>query len=97
MALPSRVVVSLLEALEQLDNIMPGLTSDNTFLYAPEIKFYDTRYPVSRSMETVVPRFYVAGDASGHCRGIVYSALTGLIAAEAIRRGEGGPTAGPST
>ena len=96
MALPSRVVVSLLEALEQLNNIMPGLTSDNTFLYAPEIKFYDTRYSVSRSMETAVPRFYVAGDASGHCRGIVYSALTGLIAAEAIRRGECGPTADPS-
>jgi len=89
MALPSRVVVNLLEALEQLDNIMPGLTSDNTFLYAPEIKFYDTRYPVSQSMETEIPRFYVAGDASGHCRGIVYSALTGLIAAEAIRRSEG--------
>jgi uncharacterized FAD-dependent dehydrogenase len=96
MALPSRVVVSLLEALEQLDNIMPGLTSDNTFLYAPEIKFYDTRYPVSQSMETAVPRFYVAGDASGHCRGIVYSALTGLIAAEGIRRGEGESTGGSS-
>lgn len=89
MALPDRIVVNLLEGLDQLDNIMPGLTADNTFLYAPEIKFYDTRYPVSRTMETVIPRFFVAGDASGHCRGIVYSALTGLIAAEAIREREG--------
>ncbi len=89
MALPDRVMVNLLEGLDQLNNIIPGLTSDNTLLYAPEIKFYDTRYPVDRSMETAVPRFYVAGDASGHCRGIVYSALTGLVAAEAIRRREG--------
>lgn len=88
MALPDRVAVNLLEGLDQLDNIMPGLTADNTFLYVPEIKFYDTRYPVSSSMETAVPGFYVAGDASGHCRGIVYSALTGLIAAEAIRKHE---------
>lgn len=88
MALPDRVAVNLLEGLDQLDNIMPGLTADNTFLYVPEIKFYDTRYPVSSSMETAVPGFYVAGDASGHCRGIVYSALTGLIAAEAIRKRE---------
>jgi hypothetical protein len=89
MALPSRVVINLLEGLEQLDKILPGLTADNTFLYAPEIKFYDTRYPVTRSMETIVPGFYVVGDASGHCRGIVYSALTGLIAAEGIREREG--------
>ena len=88
MALPDRVAVNLLEGLNQLDNIMPGLTADNTFLYVPEIKFYDTRYPVSSLMETTVPGFYVAGDASGHCRGIVYSALTGLIAAEAIRKHE---------
>jgi len=89
MALPSRVVVNLLEGLDQLANVMPGLTADNTFLYAPEIKFYDTRYPVNGSMETAIPSLFVAGDASGHCRGIVYSALTGLIAAEAIREREG--------
>ena len=89
MALPGRVLMNLLEGLDQLDNILPGLTADNTFLYAPEIKFYDTRYPVNPSMETEIPGFFVAGDASGHCRGIVYSALTGLIAAEAIREREG--------
>ncbi|UCF10026.1 MAG: FAD-dependent oxidoreductase, partial [Candidatus Bipolaricaulota bacterium] len=85
MALPSRVTANLLEGLEKLDAIMPGLVSDNTLLYAPEIKFYDTRYPVTESMETPLPGLFVAGDASGHCRGIVYSALTGLIAGEAIR------------
>jgi len=88
MALPHRVVVNLLEGLEQLDNIIPGLTADNTLLYAPEIKFYDTRYPVTQEMETQIPGFFVAGDASGHSRGIVYSAVTGMIAAEAIRARE---------
>jgi uncharacterized protein len=86
MALPNRVVMNLIEGLEQLNNILPGLTADNTLLYAPEIKFYDTRYPVSPAMETVVPGFYVAGDASGHCRGIVYSAVSGMIAARDIRK-----------
>jgi uncharacterized FAD-dependent dehydrogenase len=84
MALPDRVVVNHVEGLEQLNSIIPGLTADNTILYAPEIKFYDTRYPVSPSMETDVPGFYVAGDASGHCRGIVYSAVSGMIAARGI-------------
>jgi len=85
MALPSRVTMNLLEGLDKLDKIMPGLVSDNTLLYAPEIKFYDTHYPVTPLMETPLPGLFVAGDASGHCRGIVYSALTGIIAAEAIR------------
>jgi len=40
---------------------------------------------VSPAMETVVPGFYVAGDASGHCRGIVYSAVSGLLAARNIK------------
>jgi len=89
MALPHRVVVNLVEALDQLSHILPGLTSDNTLLYAPEIKFYDTRYPVTHDMETPVQGLFVAGDASGHCRGIVYSAVSGDIAAEAIRSREG--------
>ena len=86
MALPDRVVVNLIEGLEQLNTILPGLIADNTLLYAPEIKFYDTRYTVSSAMETAIPGFYVAGDASGHCRGIVYSAVSGLIAARHIRQ-----------
>ncbi len=89
MALPDRVAVNLREGLEQLNNIIPGLTADNTFLYAPEIKFYDTRYPVTNEMETQVPGFFVAGDSSGHSRGIVYSAVTGMIAAAGIRNHAG--------
>jgi hypothetical protein len=89
MALPDRVVVNLLEGLNQLDNIIPGLAADNTLLYAPEIKFYDTHYPINADMETKIPGLFVTGDASGHCRGIVYSAVTGIIAAEAIMKREG--------
>lgn len=84
MALPDRVMVNLTEGLERLDNIIEGLTADNTLIYAPEIKFYDTKYEVNRNMETGQEGFYVAGDASGHSRGIVYAAITGLIAAENV-------------
>lgn len=84
MALPDRVTVNLTEGLDRLNNIIEGVTSDNTLLYAPEIKFYDTKYDVTRDLETALEGFYVAGDASGHSRGIVYSAITGMIAAEDI-------------
>ncbi len=85
MALPHRVVMDIVEALERLDRIIPGLAADGTLIYAPEIKFYDTRYRVKKGMETELPGFYVAGDASGHSRGIVFAAVTGLLAARHIK------------
>jgi len=84
MALPQRIVVNLLEAIERLDRIIPGLSADGTLIYAPEIKFYDTRYRLHPGMLTDLPGFYVAGDASGHSRGIVFAAVTGILAARAI-------------
>lgn len=84
MALPHRVVVDLVEALSMLDRVMPGVDSGSTLLYAPEIKFYDTRYRVGPGMATELPGFYVAGDASGHSRGIVFAAVTGILAARHI-------------
>lgn len=84
MALPHRVVVDLVEAVDVLDRLIPGLSSEGTLLCAPEIKFYDTRYAVGPGMETTLPGFYVAGDASGHSRGIVFAAVTGVLAARHI-------------
>ena len=85
MALPQRVVTDILEGIKRLDRIMPGLAADGTLIYAPEIKFYDTRYRVRAGMETELPGFYVAGDASGHSRGIVFAAVTGILAARHIK------------
>ncbi|HEU67716.1 MAG TPA: FAD-binding protein [Candidatus Acetothermia bacterium] len=84
MALPHRVVVDIVEAVEVLNRLIPGLSSEGTLLWAPEIKFYDTRYAVGPGMETALPGFYVAGDASGHSRGIVFAAVTGVLAARHI-------------
>jgi len=90
MALPHRVVVDLVEAVDVLDRLIPGLASDGTLICAPEIKFYDTRYAVGKGMETALPGFYVAGDASGHSRGIVFAAVTGVLAARRILEGATG-------
>lgn len=84
MALPNRVVKNMIEAIERLDAVIEGIASGSTLLYAPEIKFYDTRYKVNEDMETRVPGFFVAGDASGLSRGIIYAAVTGIIAARGI-------------
>ncbi|MHC1598094.1 MAG: NAD(P)/FAD-dependent oxidoreductase [Candidatus Methanofastidiosia archaeon] len=84
MALPHRIVTNIVEAVERLDSVIEGIASDSTLIYAPEIKFYDTKYPVTKHMETNIPNLFVTGDASGHSRGIVYAAVTGILAAEGI-------------
>jgi uncharacterized FAD-dependent dehydrogenase len=84
MAMPHRIVENVLEGLEQLDKVIPGVNSDSTLLYAPEIKFYSMRFIVSKKLETNLPNFFVAGDGAGLSRGIIASAATGIIAARGI-------------
>lgn len=86
MALPRRVVQNIIEAIQKLDAVIPGIASDSTLVYAPEIKFYDTKYETNEFLETNVKGLFVAGDASGFSRGIVYAAVTGMIVAEGIKK-----------
>lgn len=84
MAYPSRIVKDLLEGLEMLDRVVPGVNADSTLIYAPEIKFYAMRVETDRNLRTAIPNLYVAGDGAGVSRGIVGAAATGIIAARGI-------------
>jgi len=84
MAYPYRIVSNILEALERLGKVIPGVDSDSTLLYAPEIKFYAMRVKTNKMLQTDVPNIYVAGDGAGVSRGIVGAAATGIIAARGI-------------
>jgi len=89
MAYPYRVVVNIIEALKRLDIIMPGVASQQTLLYAPEIKFYSIRARVTRELETNIKNVFVAGDGAGLSRGMNVAAATGVIAARSILNREG--------
>ncbi len=84
MALPHRIVTDILEGLERLNDVIPGVNSDSTLLYAPEIKFYSMRVSYDSRLQSSVPGLYVAGDGMGLSRDIVNAAATGLLAAEGI-------------
>ncbi len=84
MALPGRIVTGILEGLEMLDRVAPGVASDSTLLYSPEVKLYAMKIQVDDNMETSVPNLFVAGDGAGLSRGIVTAAATGLLAARGI-------------
>jgi hypothetical protein len=84
MALPQRIVEDLQDSLETLDKIIPGVASDSTLLYAPEIKFYAMKVQVSPTFETSIRRLYAAGDGAGLSRDIVNASATGILAGRGI-------------
>jgi uncharacterized FAD-dependent dehydrogenase len=84
MALPHRIVTDILEALEKLDSVMPGVSSPSTLLYAPEIKFSANRVVTNQFLETTKKNLYVAGDGAGLSNGLVTAAATGILAAKGI-------------
>jgi uncharacterized FAD-dependent dehydrogenase len=88
MALPGRIVTGIVEGLDALNKVIPGVAEDETLLYAPEIKFHALRVSVSKLMETKVGNLFAAGDGAGVSRGIVGAGVTGLIAADEILRRE---------
>lgn len=85
MAMPHRIVTDIIEGLDMLDRVVPGVASDATLLYAPEIKFAAVRPETREHFETAaVDDLFVAGDGAGLTRGIVPAAATGIVAAEGI-------------
>lgn len=86
MALPERIVSNLVEGLEQLNSVVPGVANEETLLYAPEIKFFATQVETDEHLETALPGLFVAGDGPGVSGNIVSAAATGIIPAKAILR-----------
>lgn len=84
MALPYRIVRNLLETLEILDKVLPGINAGSNFLYAPEIKLRGSRIITNKFLETQIKGLFVAGDGAGVSGNIVGAAATGVIAARGI-------------
>jgi uncharacterized FAD-dependent dehydrogenase len=87
MALPERILTNIIEGLEKLNHVVPGVANDETLLYAPEIKFFATQVETTSDLETRIKGMYVAGDGPGVAGNIVSASATGLIPAKAIIAG----------
>jgi uncharacterized FAD-dependent dehydrogenase len=86
LVLPHRYIVNLLEMLDALDQVAPGVALRHTLLYGVEAKFYSSRLRLTRDLETQVSNLFAAGDGAGVTRGLVQASATGLVAAREILR-----------
>jgi hypothetical protein len=84
MAMPHRIVMDIIEGLETLDRIIPGVACDSTLLYAPEVKFYSMKIQIDGNMQSNIRNLFAAGDGAGLSRDIVNASATGILAARGI-------------
>ena len=84
LVLPHRIVTNILEGLEKLDKIIPGVNNDETLLYGPEIKFFSNEIDTNNKFKLDNYTIYFVGDGAGKAGNIVTAAATGLVAARDI-------------
>lgn len=84
LVMPHRIITNILEGLEILDRIIPGVNNDDTLLYGPEIKFFSNEIETDNNFKLKTDNIYFIGDGSGKAGNIVTAAATGLIAARDI-------------
>ena len=84
LVLPHRIVTDILEGLDKLNKIIPGVNNDDTLLYGPEIKFFSNEITTDNNMKINGTNIYAIGDGAGKAGNIVAAASTGLIAARSI-------------
>ena len=84
LVLPHRIITNIIEGLDKLDKIIPGVSNDETLLYGPEIKFFSNEITTDNNFKLETEDIYFIGDGAGKAGNIVVAAATGLVAARDI-------------
>lgn len=82
--LPYRYLKDIIEMLETLDNLAPGIFSRHTLLYGVEVKFYSHRIKLSSRLESEIKNLFIVGDGAGISRGLVQASISGIVAGREI-------------
>ena len=80
LVLPYRQMVDILEMLDAMESIVPGIASKHTLLYGVEIKFYSSHVEMREGFETAIDGLYAVGDGVGITRGLLQASMCGVIA-----------------
>jgi uncharacterized FAD-dependent dehydrogenase len=81
---PYRHLQSIIEMLQALEKLAPGVYARDTLLYGVEVKLYSNRVQVSRELETEVKNLFAIGDGAGITRGLLQASASGILAGKAI-------------
>jgi len=92
-ALPYRYLKGIVEMLQAMDRLAPGVAAPQTLLYGTEVKFYSSKLELTQDLETGIGNMFAAGDGAGISRGLVQASASGVAVAREIlrRRGKESP------
>ena len=84
LVLPYNTMKSIIEMIEALDHVTPGIANEHTLLYGVEAKFYSARPKIREGFESEIDHLYVAGDGAGLTRGLAQAGANGVLIARYI-------------
>jgi uncharacterized FAD-dependent dehydrogenase len=84
--LPYRHLTGIMEMIEALDNIIPGINSPNTLLYGVEVKFFSLKLELDPNLSTRIKGLWAAGDGAGVTRGVIQASASGILAARSMAK-----------
>ncbi len=84
LVLPYNTMKSIIEMIEALDHVVPGIASDHTLFYGVEAKFYSARPKVTKNFESPIKGLYFGGDGAGISRGLAQAGANGIWVARHI-------------
>lgn len=85
-ALPYRHLRGMVEMLQAMDRLAPGVAAHSTLLYGVEVKLYSSHLKLAPSLETEVHNLFAAGDGAGVSRGMMQASISGVVAASVIMK-----------
>ena len=83
-AMPYRAMTNIVAFMQAVDRVVPGFASNETLLYAPELKFYSNRVTMDAHLDTNIQGLHCLGDSSGWTRGLMMASVMGLVMGEEL-------------
>lgn len=84
LVLPYNTMKSLIEMMEALEKVTPGIASEHTLFYGVEAKFYSARPMLDKNLESEIKGLYCGGDGAGITRGLAQAGAAGVHIARSI-------------
>ena len=81
---PYRIMKDIEEMIYALDEVTPGMASDETLLYGVEVKFYSNKILTNKDFETNIKGLRAIGDGASVTRGLQQASANGLSVAKSI-------------
>jgi uncharacterized FAD-dependent dehydrogenase len=85
LCLPYKTLISIIDMIEALDHVTPGIANEHTLLYGVEAKFYSARPITDNNLEVRgISNLYCGGDGAGMTRGLAQAGASGVWIADNI-------------